>query len=49
VFFLPRESELRARVTGLDTWLGAAIGIVLYVASRMFAPAEFRKPARTTA
>jgi protein-S-isoprenylcysteine O-methyltransferase Ste14 len=24
----------------LDTWLGAAIGIVLYVGSRMFAPAE---------
>ncbi len=24
----------------LNTWLGAAIGIVLYVASRMFAPAE---------
>jgi protein-S-isoprenylcysteine O-methyltransferase Ste14 len=24
----------------LDTWLGALIGIVLYVASRLFAPAE---------
>ncbi|HEY7591486.1 MAG TPA: isoprenylcysteine carboxylmethyltransferase family protein [Candidatus Limnocylindrales bacterium] len=24
----------------LDTWLGAVIGAVLYVASRMFAPAE---------
>jgi protein-S-isoprenylcysteine O-methyltransferase Ste14 len=24
----------------LDTWLGAAIGVVLYIGSRMFAPAE---------
>lgn len=24
----------------LDTWLGAAIGVVLYIASRIFAPAE---------
>ena len=31
----------------LNTWLGAAIGIVLYVASRMFAPAEEVELART--
>lgn len=24
----------------LDTWLGAAVGVVLYVGSRLFAPAE---------
>lgn len=24
----------------LDTWLGAAIGVVLYIATRIFAPAE---------
>jgi protein-S-isoprenylcysteine O-methyltransferase Ste14 len=24
----------------LDTWLGAAIGVVLYIGSRIFAPAE---------
>ena len=31
----------------LNTWLGAAIGIVLYVASRMFAPAEAVEMAQT--
>ena len=31
----------------LNTWLGAAIGIVLYVASRMFAPAEEAELAQT--
>jgi protein-S-isoprenylcysteine O-methyltransferase Ste14 len=31
----------------LNTWLGAAIGIVLYVASRMFAPAEEVELAQT--
>jgi protein-S-isoprenylcysteine O-methyltransferase Ste14 len=31
----------------LNTWLGAAIGIVLYVASRMFAPAEDVELAQT--
>ena len=31
----------------LNTWLGAAIGIVLYVASRMFAPAEEVEMAQT--
>jgi protein-S-isoprenylcysteine O-methyltransferase Ste14 len=31
----------------LDTWLGAAIGIVLYVASRMFASAEEVELAQT--
>lgn len=30
-----------------NTWLGAAIGIVLYVASRIFAPAEEVELART--
>jgi len=31
----------------LDTWLGALIGLVLYVASRMFAPAEDAELSRT--
>lgn len=31
----------------LNTWLGAAIGIVLYVASRIFAPAEEVELAQT--
>jgi protein-S-isoprenylcysteine O-methyltransferase Ste14 len=31
----------------LNTWIGAAIGIVLYVASRMFAPAEDVELAQT--
>jgi protein-S-isoprenylcysteine O-methyltransferase Ste14 len=31
----------------LNTWIGAAIGIVLYVASRMFAPAEEVELAQT--
>lgn len=31
----------------LNTWLGALIGIVLYVGSRRFAPAEERELART--
>jgi protein-S-isoprenylcysteine O-methyltransferase Ste14 len=31
----------------LNTWLGAAIGIVLYFASRMFAPAEEVELAQT--
>ena len=31
----------------LNTWLGAAIGIVLYVASRMYAPAEEVELAQT--
>ena len=30
-----------------NTWLGAAIGIVLYVASRIFAPAEEVELAQT--
>ncbi len=29
-----------------DTWLGAAIGVVLYIASRMYAPAEEKKLAQ---
>ena len=31
----------------LDTWLGAALGVVMYTASRIFAPAEERELART--
>jgi protein-S-isoprenylcysteine O-methyltransferase Ste14 len=31
----------------LNTWLGAAIGIVLYVGSRLFAPAEEESLSRT--
>jgi protein-S-isoprenylcysteine O-methyltransferase Ste14 len=30
----------------LDTWLGALLGAALYVASRLFAPAEERELAR---
>lgn len=30
----------------LNTWLGAAVGIALYVGSRLFAPAEERELAR---
>ncbi len=31
----------------LDSWLGLALGIVVYVGSRLFAPAEERELART--
>jgi protein-S-isoprenylcysteine O-methyltransferase Ste14 len=31
----------------LDTWLGAALGVVTYTASRVFAPAEEKEMART--
>jgi protein-S-isoprenylcysteine O-methyltransferase Ste14 len=31
----------------LDTWLGILIGIVLYVASRIYAPEEERTLAKT--
>jgi protein-S-isoprenylcysteine O-methyltransferase Ste14 len=31
----------------IDTWLGAALGVVMYAASRVFAPAEERELART--
>jgi protein-S-isoprenylcysteine O-methyltransferase Ste14 len=31
----------------LDTWLGAALGVVMYTASRVFAPAEEKELART--
>jgi protein-S-isoprenylcysteine O-methyltransferase Ste14 len=30
-----------------DTWLGAVIGIILYIGSRMFAPAEEAELSRT--
>ena len=31
----------------LDTWLGAALGVVMYVGTRLFAPAEEAELART--
>ena len=34
-------------LSDVDTWLGAAIGIALYVRSRLFAPAEDAELART--
>ncbi len=30
-----------------DTWLGAALGIILYIASRLYAPAEEKKLEQT--
>ena len=42
-----RSWSCRGLVSSLNTWLGAAIGIALYFASRMFAPAEEVELAQT--